>query len=154
LEIAAVRSAGKVALYAATLDEMPTRPLFEALARTGCRRLLPRVRGSGLVFACVGGWGDLSPGPLGVLAPPETLPAEALDAGDVVMVPGLVFGTRGERLGRGGGYYDRTFASKGPLLMGLGYELQVVDRVPMEAHDRWLDALVTERGLRFWAGSV
>jgi 5-formyltetrahydrofolate cyclo-ligase len=152
LEIGAVREAKKVGLYAATADELPTRPLFEALARTGCRRLLPRIDGDTLEFVCVAAWAQLQPGAFGLLTPPDHLPPELLDPGDVVMVPALVFGIRGERLGRGGGYYDRTFPANGPLLIGMGFDLQLVDRVPTGPHDRVMDALVTERGLRFWAG--
>jgi 5-formyltetrahydrofolate cyclo-ligase len=154
LAIPAVRAAANVALYAATADELPTRPLFEALAGTGCRRLLPGIRGDVLAFARVDAWTELEPGPLGLLTPRDALPVETLDAGDVVVVPGVAFDTRGARLGRGGGYYDRTFAAAGPLLMGIAFDLQIVDRLPTDSHDRAMGAIVTERGLRFWAGKT
>jgi 5-formyltetrahydrofolate cyclo-ligase len=152
LEIAAVRGARRVGLYAATADELPTRPLFELLAQLSCRRLLPRISSGTLEFACVSAWAELQPVALGLLAPPDDLPAEILGAGDVVMVPALAFDLGGHRLGRGGGHYDRTFSTAGPLLIGIGFELQVVDQVPTESHDRVMDAVVTERGLRFWSG--
>jgi 5-formyltetrahydrofolate cyclo-ligase len=154
VEIAAVRNAGRVALYAPTADEVSTRPLFEALASFGCRRLLPRISGDVLEFAAIATWAELRSGRLRLLAPPETAPAEALDSGDVVVVPGVAFGSQGQRLGRGGGYYDRTFATSGPSLIGIAFDLQLVDPVPTDSHDRAMDAIVTERGLRFSSGRV
>ncbi|HEX7768831.1 MAG TPA: 5-formyltetrahydrofolate cyclo-ligase [Dokdonella sp.] len=73
---------------------------------------------------------------------------------DVVLVPLLGFDRRGHRLGFGGGWYDRSFAflqsREGvgrPLLVGVGYALQEVARVPVEAWDVRLDYVATEREL-------
>ncbi len=144
LALPTLRAAGRVALYAALEDELPTRPAFEALTALSCRRLLPRIAGDALEFAAVESWSDLRPGRFGVLAPPEDVPAERMVAGDVILVPGVAFGPAGERLGRGGGYYDRTCARSGPLRVGLALHLQLVDAQPHDSHDRPVDAIVTE----------
>jgi 5-formyltetrahydrofolate cyclo-ligase len=143
-------SARRIGLFAALADEPPTRPLFEALRRAGGVCLLPRCRAQQLVYAQVARWEDLRPGRYGVLEPPPGEPAAELGAGDVVLVPGLAFDRAGHRLGRGGGYYDRTFPpgrADGPVLFGLCYALQVVDDVPHDSRDCRMDAIVTERGL-------
>jgi len=147
LSLPALRAAGRVALYAALADELPTRPAFEALAALSCRRLLPRIVGDTLEFAAVDAWSELVPGSYGVLAPPPAALAEALTAADVVLVPGVAFGPAGERLGRGGGYYDRALAQAGPLRVGFAYQSQLVERVPVDSHDRPMDAIVTEQGV-------
>jgi len=147
-----VRGANRVALYAALPDELPTRPLFEALRSAGVRCLLPRIRDGGLSFVAVAEWEALAPGKYGVLAPPPDLAAEQLAPGDVAIVPGVAFDRRGNRLGRGGGHYDRTFAEAGPHLIGAGYALQIVPEVPVDSRDRSMDAIVTERELRWLAG--
>jgi 5-formyltetrahydrofolate cyclo-ligase len=54
-----VRSAARVALYAALPDELPTRALFDRLGELGVVRLLPRIRGGELEFAAVESWDDL-----------------------------------------------------------------------------------------------
>jgi len=143
-------TAKRVALYAALPREMPTRPLFEALAERGIPRLLPRtLREGGLVFAAAERWEDLVPGRLGILEPPEREDALSLGSEDLVVVPGVAFDASGRRLGQGGGHYDRTFpvASQpsGPRLIGFAFEIQLVDRVPHDSHDRGMDAIVTER---------
>jgi 5-formyltetrahydrofolate cyclo-ligase len=154
---AAVRSAPRVALYAALRDELPTRPAWERLASTVRPPLLPRVDSSGrLVFHRVRAWEELRPGRYGVLEPPAGSPTERLGPGDWVFVPGVAFDLEGHRLGRGGGHYDAAFPadSPGPRLVGLGYELQIVDSVPHGATDRAVDAIRTELRWHRVAGRI
>ena len=138
-------------LYAALPDELSVGPLFEALSVSGAVRLLPRATAERrLEFARVECWEDLRPGRYGVLEPPEGAPLIELGEDDAVVVPGVAFDPAGHRLGRGKGYYDRTFerdASRSPLLFGLAYDFQVVDRVPHDEFDRSVDAIATERAL-------
>jgi len=96
----------------------------------------------------------VSAGSLGIPEPVDTNASLAPDAMDVVLVPLLGFDRRGHRLGFGGGYYDRSFAflrdlerpSK-PLLVGIGYALQEIDRIEPEDWDVRLDYVATEREL-------
>lgn len=86
-------------------------------------------------------------GPYGVLQPPPEAPLAPLDSGSVVLVPGSVFDRSGNRLGMGGGFYDRWLADEGRGLptIGLAYQEQVVERVPASAHDVPVDWLVTDQ---------
>jgi len=77
---------------------------------------------------------------------------------DLVIVPLVAFDQRGYRLGAGGGYYDRTFAFranptpiKKPILCGLAYSLQEVERLESAGWDVRLDMVVTETGLNTYA---
>lgn len=65
---------------------------------------------------------------------------------DVVIVPGLAFTRRGERLGQGGGWYDRMLAGIRPecRTIGVGFAEQLLDDLPLEAHDVRLDVIVTD----------
>jgi 5-formyltetrahydrofolate cyclo-ligase len=152
----AIIDASRVALYAALADEVPTRPLFEALARAGTPCLLPRVApGRRLVFALVERWEDLHPGGYGVLEPHAAAPVFDPGDGDVVVVPGVAFDREGRRLGRGKGYYDRTFPPSDrpqPWLFGVASEAQIVESVPADSHDRAMDAIVTERAFQWTKG--
>jgi len=64
---------------------------------------------------------------------------------DVVIIPGSVFDERGGRMGYGGGYYDR-FLERIPYAtrIGLAYEVQIVNEIPLQPHDELLDYTVTE----------
>jgi len=76
------------------------------------------------------------------------IPAQNLD---LVLTPLIAFNDEGKRLGMGGGYYDRTFAffgtqskPKKPYLLGLAYEFQRVDDLPISAFDIPLQGIATE----------
>jgi len=69
---------------------------------------------------------------------------------DLVVTPGLAFDSSGGRLGHGGGHYDRLLAGttmQQAFKVGLALECQMVERVPMNARDIRLDAVVTERAV-------
>ena len=100
--------------------------------------------GAALEFACCAA-SELVPGPARALEPPASSPSLPLDAIDLIVVPGVAFDARGGRLGRGRGHYDATLARlrPGTARVGLCFDEQVVDRVPVEPHDVPLDVVVT-----------
>ena len=68
---------------------------------------------------------------------------------DVVVVPGLAFTAAGDRLGQGGGWYDR-FLSRvraDCITIGVCFAEQILDMLPVEAHDVTMDHVVTDRGV-------
>jgi len=89
--------------------------------------------------------------PYGIREPRPDLP-EVTDPSQIAMiiVPGAAFDTDRNRLGYGGGYYDRYLKKLAdttdslPVLVAACYEQQIVDRIPVEAHDRKLDLIITE----------
>ena len=91
---------------------------------------------------------DLHPGYCGIPEPrverTKLLNPEQIDT---VLLPGSVFDLMGGRLGYGGGYYDRFLSNQAPKAsrIGLCYELQVVEKVPVEDHDQEMHYLVTEK---------
>jgi 5-formyltetrahydrofolate cyclo-ligase len=142
--------ARRVILYAALPDELPSRPLFDAVVATRGPVFLPRPGPHAtLEVAPVGRWEELRPGRYGVLEPPAAHPGSALAAGDLVLVPGLAFDRAGHRLGRGGGWWDRTLgAVRGVELtaVGVGFAFQLLEAVPHGPGDEALDAVLTEDG--------
>ncbi len=144
-----VERATRVALFAALPDEIPTRPLFEALRERGKTLSLPRIVDDCIEFIAVDRWEELQSGRYGVLEPCAGR-REALSATQVVVVPGLAFDARGGRLGRGRGYYDRVLPPLGagrPWVVGLAFHEQIVERVAMQACDRPVDAVASENGV-------
>ncbi len=69
---------------------------------------------------------------------------------DLVVVPALAYDVHGARLGYGGGYYDRFLelirTQRTIVAVGLGYDWQLVDRLPHEPHDQTLEMIVTPSG--------
>ena len=87
------------------------------------------------------GESDLEVGPYGMLQP--TNDADLI-VPDVLFIPLLGFTARGDRLGQGGGHYDRWLAEHpGRITVGLAWDAQLCDELPVEPHDMMLDAVVT-----------
>lgn len=64
---------------------------------------------------------------------------------DVVLVPGIAFTHRGDRLGRGGGFFDRFLAHRAPAVkIGVCFDFQIVESLPLERHDVKLDLVVSD----------
>ena len=134
-----IQMAGTVAAYYSVGAEPDTRGLVYALWKRGSYVLLPRLRPDGdLDWASYEGPDSLVPGPRGLLEPSEPpRGAGAVARADVVLVPALAVDRAGNRLGRGGGSYDRALARVGPLvpLIALLYDGELLDHVPAEGHD-------------------
>jgi 5-formyltetrahydrofolate cyclo-ligase len=140
-----------VALYASTGTEPGTRPLLEALHAAGVRVLLPALRADGqLDWGVYDGPDRLVPSALGTVEPagPRLGPAAVAEA-PLVLVPGLAADRRGHRLGRGGGYYDRTLGHADPaaLLVVVLHPGETVAEVPVRGHDVTVHAVLSPGGL-------
>ena len=114
---------------------------------TGFHVAFPRVaaKDQPLDFHRVPDDGVLAPGAFGIHEPLPTWPRVAPD---VLLVPLLAFDTSGHRLGYGGGFYDRTLEKLDIPAIGIAYAGQEVASLPAEVHDRRLDMILTEQGLR------
>jgi 5-formyltetrahydrofolate cyclo-ligase len=134
-----LQMAGTIAAYYSVGAEPDTRGLVYALWKRGSYVLLPVLRADGdLDWASYEGPDSLVPGPRGLREPGE--PPRGTDAvarADAVLVPALAVDRAGNRLGRGGGSYDRALARVGPLipLIALVYDDELLDHVPAEPHD-------------------
>ncbi|MBO7747395.1 5-formyltetrahydrofolate cyclo-ligase [Paenibacillus sp. MWE-103] len=154
------RPVSNVMAYVPFRSELDTTLLIEWCWRTGLQVVVPRVvRGDrSMELYTIEAWDELAPGAYGIREPdPATARrCKASYVPDVVFVPGLAFDRNGGRLGYGGGYYDRfrdrleaqtrQAGDALPPWIALGYGAQLVDEVPMDAHDVRVDAVLTERG--------
>jgi 5-formyltetrahydrofolate cyclo-ligase len=117
--------------------------------RLGARVLLPVIPQEGRELGWAVDTGRLVPGRFGLLEPvgPRLGPT-AIGTAAVVVVPALAVSRDGVRLGRGGGYYDRALRHARPdaVLVALVFDDELVDDLPVEPHDRRVDAVVTPSG--------
>ena len=112
--------------------------------------VVPYVRDQEMRFAfvladqkfVVGQWGISIPDPIDEVHLPDI---------ELFLVPVVAFSSRGDRLGRGGGYYDRVLSGiAGASIVGIAYEFQLDDNIQANSRDVPLDAVVTDRGWRFF----
>ncbi len=143
---------GTVLSYVSFKSETDTHTLIEELLGMGIRVAVPKVNKDEIEFYYIESLDDLTPGYMGIPEPAEYMSAwEPQDESegchaDMILVPGSVFDLMNNRIGYGGGYYDR-FLSRYPGLysIGLAYSCQITDKIPADAWDKPLDMVVTER---------
>jgi 5-formyltetrahydrofolate cyclo-ligase len=137
-----------VAAYVSFGAEPPTAELLRQLSAAGSEILLPVVEPDGLHWARYAGPDEMVAGPFGVPEPIGTrLPPGAVTDAGTVFVPALAVDRPGNRLGRGGGYYDRALAGIRAQVVAVIYDDELIDTVPHEAHDRAVDAMLRPQGL-------
>lgn len=126
-------------------DEINIVPLLHALHKSGHRLALPETppKGEALIFRTWTPTTKMHTGRFGTL-----YPAADPIVPDWLLVPLLAFDLKGQRLGYGGGYYDRTIASlPNAFRLGCAYAIQQVDNVPTEPTDQPLHAIATEKAI-------
>ena len=141
-------SARVVCGYLALSREVQTDLIFEMAWQSGKKACVPSYRPGDGSYGLAELTADtvLVRGHGGVREPVSPLWVD-LDTVDFMIVPGLVFDRRGGRVGRGKGYYDRIMGGmehRSFVAVGLAFRFQVFERVPVEAHDVMLDAVITE----------
>ena len=136
------------------LSDQPARSVALWLTVTG----LPEVRAANHVLAFESGPGEPDSGPFVAwcheMGKRVTVPASDREAEvptdpavfDLVLVPGVAFTERGDRLGRGGGWYDRLIPQLRPgcATVGVAFDIQVLPELPVEPHDARVSVVVTE----------
>ncbi len=150
--------AKRIALYLAADGELDPLPVLEQACAMGKQCYLPVLHPLGYKRLCFAAWrpGDaLRPNRYNI-AEPEWTPSALIKpwALDLVVVPLVAFDAAANRLGMGGGYYDRSFAWRrnrrywnGPSLVGYGYELQKLSCISPRPWDIKMDLIVTENTL-------
>lgn len=159
------QAAHRVLLYMPIANEVDTTALVQEAWATGKQVLLPRCdaheKGVMHVALCRsmnelrrGAYGILEPDP--VLCPSLIIPNHDQSLRpDLALIPAVAFDPQGNRLGYGGGYYDRFLAHEAMTktqLIGLAHRAQIVPALPSEPWDRPMHAVCTEQGFMAQAG--
>ena len=143
-------AARTISTYVGVGAEVPTLSLIAAALTQGKRVAVPRVEGGNLTLYRIESTEELGPASFGLLEPRREFVRKArrIMATEVhcFLVPGLAFDRTCGRLGYGKGYYDALLARVKPHIptIGLAFEAQLVEQVPMGPTDVRLTALITE----------
>ena len=150
------QEAQSILTYVSFGSEVSTRDLIDRAMKDGKKVYVPRVNGDTMEFYRFEEWKELEESRLGILEPDKNpakrFPYElhiSLDRAQdcVFIVPGLAFDSHCNRLGYGGGYYDRYLQGfEKRMTLGIAYSEQIVDRVPVTNRDQSLDLVVTPQG--------
>lgn len=145
LALSEYQRAATLFLFISTAAEIDTSPLLRKALADGKRVAVPRCIGDGIMQAFViSGIEDLAEGAYGILEPRDTcapLPAEEIDFG---IIPCISCDRKGNRLGHGGGFYDRYLAGAAFPTAALCRELLLCDWIPYGKFDVTMDMVITD----------
>ena len=144
LALPQVKEAQTVFLYAAVGSEVGTDTLVKRLFEMGKTIAMPLVVDEGRMLPIIlERPGDLIDGEFGIPAPAGTVLLNGCP--DVTILPGIAMTLRGERLGQGGGFYDRYLERAcNTFALALAFESQIVDAIPTTDRDARVNAIATE----------
>jgi 5-formyltetrahydrofolate cyclo-ligase len=145
LELPEVADARTVMAFWSFGSEVDTAPLIASLRSRGATVALPRIEGSEAVPVVATTGAAMTESSFGTMEPAEGRVLDVAEL-DLVVVPGVAFDRTCDRVGYGGGYYDRLLGMRreGAAAIAVAFALQIVERVPTGAIDRRIDGVVTE----------
>ena len=148
-----LRSASAVLAYVSAKDnEVDTHGIIRDLMGRGTVVYVPvsDMKRREMQWSRLLSMKELEPTHFGLLEPgPQFRRTDPIPVGAVCLVPGLAFTRNGWRIGYGGGYFDRFLNTFDGLPVGLAHDIQVVEHIPTEPHDRPVDYLITESGVTY-----
>lgn len=148
-ELPGFKQAKTVMFYVAKDKEVRTEEMIRESLKMGKRVAVPisKAEERDLVPSLLIDYGELVPGTYGILEPREEghrpVPLENIE---LIVVPGVAFDRRGNRIGFGGGFYDRFLkrVSSNVPRLGLAFDMQMVEELPFGKMDVPMDGVVTE----------
>jgi len=139
------RASGCVMFFASFRNEVETHEMIRRALAENKRVVLPRVKGKELELLEIEDFDrDVKAGAWGIPEPERGTPVRACDI-DLVIVPGAAFDDRGNRIGYGGGFYDRLLPYYKGRTVALAFDIQIVQAVPAAAHDVPVQKIITEK---------
>lgn len=133
-----------IALYNAIPGEVQTASFIHKWYKQK-RILLPVVIGRNLKLLPYKGEASLKAGAFGIMEPTDDGTVIPDDDIDMIVVPGIAFDRNRNRLGRGKGYYDRLLSDLKASAVGLCFDFQLKDQIPVEPFDKKVDLVITEK---------
>lgn len=134
-----------ICYYVSTKNEVDTIQLIKKeLASQQKRVIVPKIDAHNLDLYEITSWNDLHTGTYGIKEPHNLFKRIGPKDVNLFIVPGIVFGQDGSRIGHGKGYYDRLLQNVNVPIIGLAYDIQMYPTVPHGARDAKLDIIITE----------
>ena len=140
------RQAKTVYGYLPYNQEVRTTGLLQRALQEGKRVAVPKIYGDEMRFIYLDDLSLVEKSSFGIPEPIADEPV-ADDPTALVLMPGLAFTKRGDRMGYGGGYYDKFLANEPHHpTVALCYDFQIVDRIPTDDHDIPVDIVLSAKG--------
>lgn len=139
------QTAGLIFTYMSYNQEVDTTHIILDALASGKQVAVPKVEGREIVFYYIESLEQMVPGYQGILEPKSQRVAVP-EHGMFMIMPGLAFSTQGQRIGYGGGFYDRyldQYHEESFVTCAVAYDFQVFDSLPSEEFDQRIDYIIT-----------
>ena len=143
-----LESANTVMVYLSAFNEVRTDKIIAKLLATGKRVVAPVTDETAVSITpyYITDISELTKGAYGIFEPPQAEKAKISDI-DAVIVPGIAFDKKGNRMGFGAGYYDRFLADFKGIKIGICYNFQLLDEICADTHDIPMDYIISEENI-------
>lgn len=147
LELPEYFRADTIFCYVDFRKEVRTREIIEESWKRKKCVAVPKVEGDVMRFYQIQEWSDLITGCMGILEPVETCKEICVDHSNCMMImPGVAFDEKNNRIGYGGGYYDKYLMHIDKIYkVAIAFESQIYEELPCENHDLRPDIILTEK---------
>lgn len=148
-ELDEFKQSSVVLFYVSYGNEVYTHDVIKECLKNKKNIIVPisNIEKRSLILSELRNWNDLEPGSYGILEPKKDKIKETpIESIDIIIVPGVGFDELGCRIGHGLGYYDNLLRkSINATHIGLAFDFQIVEKVPIESHDVPVDIILTEK---------
>ena len=142
------RTAQTILFYVSYDNEVNTHDMIQESLKNGKTVIVPKadVQNKTLCLSKLLRWDDLSPGAYSILEPRDSSIHEVpISSIELLIIPGIGYDQHGNRIGHGMGYYDRLLKNTVQAhSIGLAFECQLIESIPVEEHDEKVQMIVTE----------
>jgi len=134
----------KIFTYVSYFKEVNTFKVIEYALKNDKEVFVPKIclKDKIIKIHKINSLNDLRPGVYDI--PEPTTPEVKEDKFDIILIPGIAFDKKNARLGRGGGYFDKFLKNVKGLKIGVCYKEQIVEEIPMEKYDVYMDMVITD----------
>ncbi len=151
MQTSVFQTANTVAIYLPLKTELALDSLLKSAANRTQRFVAPRTLADNqMSFHEVTGSSTLERGFGNIMEPCGTSPVVESEDIDLFLVPLAACDRRGNRLGFGGGFYDRALVTQRGFKLGVGFSSQLIEHIETEAHDVMLDGFISENGVTYF----
>ncbi|MBT7393118.1 5-formyltetrahydrofolate cyclo-ligase [archaeon] len=132
--------------YVSFKSEVNTHNIIKKSINLGKKVVVPYIKNEEIYLSELNDFNNLEQGQFGILEPKKEF-IKSVDKSivEIFIIPGLAFDKSGNRIGYGGGYYDRLLKDLNVLKIALCYEFQLLENLPNEDHDIPVDIIITEK---------
>jgi len=141
------KQSSTILFYVSYGNEVFTHNMIKESMKAGKIVVVPKsdTENRRLILSELSNWNDLEKGSHGILEP-KKINEIFINKIDLVIIPGVGFDKNGNRIGHGKGYYDNLIgSSKNILPIGLAFEFQIVEKIPINSYDFPVQKIITEK---------